>query len=174
MIGAPPTTPPTPTRVDAVDWQTWTAVDPATLLFIVDGDRTLLIRKKRGLGAGKINAPGGRIEAGETPLAAAIREVQEEVCVTPSGITEYGLLRFQFIDGYSLHVHVFRADSFSGEPSETDEAIPLWFPCDALPFDEMWADDRLWVPHVLARRRFDGRFIFDGDAMLDHALTADT
>ncbi len=33
-------------------------------------DETLLIRKKRGLGAGKITAPGGRIEAGETPEAA--------------------------------------------------------------------------------------------------------
>ncbi len=167
-----PVTAPVPTTVAAIDWATWTAVDPATLLFVVDdaAARVLLIRKKRGLGAGKINAPGGRIEKGETPEQAAIREVQEEVCVTAQRVSELGLLRFQFVDGYSLHVHVFRAEAYEGQPAETDEAIPMWLPTNALPFDEMWADDRLWVPHVLSRRRFDGRFIFDGDAMLDHDL----
>ena len=39
--------------------------------------------------------------------------------------------------------------------------------CDAIPYDEMWADDHLWVPHLLAGRRFAGRFVFDGDVMLD-------
>lgn len=161
-----------PTRVDAVDWGSWTAVDAATLLFLVDepNSAVLLIRKKRGLGKGKITAPGGRIEPGETPLEGAIREVQEEVCVTARSVTDHGVLRFQFADGYSLHVHVFRADAHVGEPRETEEAIPMWLPNHALPFDEMWADDRLWVPHVLAHGRIDGRFIFDGDAMLDHDL----
>ncbi|MEM6994007.1 MAG: NUDIX domain-containing protein [Myxococcota bacterium] len=165
----------TPRRVSDIDWAQWRAVDPATLLFVIDQarDRTLLIRKKRGLGAGKINAPGGRIEPGETPFAAAVREVEEEVCVRPREVTPSGLLRFQFVDGYSLHVHVFRADAWEGEPRETDEAVPMWLSTAALPFDEMWADDRLWVPHVLSRRHFDGRFIFEGDTMLDHALSVE-
>src|SRR5262245_12205628 len=45
----------------------------ATLLFVRDAERVLLIRKKRGHGAGKINGPGGRVEAGESPLDAAVR-----------------------------------------------------------------------------------------------------
>lgn len=155
-----------------IDWTTWRAKDPATLLFIVPPgeERVLLIRKQRGLGAGKINAPGGRIEPGETPLQAAIREVREEVCVEARDITEHGTLSFQFVDGYSLYVHVFRAREFSGEPAPTPEAIPMWLDPSALPWDEMWADDRLWVPHLLAGRRFEGRFIFEGEAMLDHVL----
>lgn len=161
-----------PRTVAEIDWDQWTAVDPATLLFVVDESRgqTLLIRKKRGLGAGKINAPGGRLEPGETALQAAVREVQEEVCVTAKDVVEYGRLRFVFVDGYSLDVRVFRADAWQGQPAETDEAIPMWLPIDDLPFDEMWADDRLWVPHMLARTSFDGRFIFDGDTMLDYVL----
>ena len=83
-----------------IDWDTWSPSDRATLLFVVRNDEILLIRKKRGLGAGKINAPGGRLERGESPLEAAIREVQEEVGVTPTGIRECGELSFQFIDGY--------------------------------------------------------------------------
>ena len=155
-----------------IDWSSWKAVDEATLLFVVKGGEVLLIRKKRGLGAGKINGPGGRIHAGETPLQAAVREVQEEVCVTPHGIEERGELSFQFVDGYSIHVHVFIATGCDGEVRETDEAVPLWTPIDAIPYDEMWADDRHWVPLMLAGQRFDGRFVFDGDAMLDFDLGA--
>ena len=66
-------------RVRDIDWTFWRAVDPATLVFIIKDNRVLLIRKKRGLGAGKVNGPGGRLESGETFKACAIREVQEEL-----------------------------------------------------------------------------------------------
>lgn len=159
-----------PRSLAQIDWTLWRAVDVATLLFVVRQGQVLLIRKKRGLGAGKINGPGGRLQPGETPLDAAVREVTEEVCVTPRGITEHGELSFQFVDGYSIHVHVFRASDCDGEARETPEAVPLWTPLDAVPYDEMWADDRIWLPHLFDRRSVRGRFLFDGDAMLDHAL----
>ena len=126
----------------------------------------LLIRKKRGLGAGKINAPGGKLEPGESALASAIREVQEEIGVTPAAIEERGMLHFQFADGYSLQCTVFVASEFEGEPIETAEAIPIWFAIDEIPFDQMWEDDRHWLPGALNGRSFDAWFIFDGDRML--------
>ena len=79
--------------------------------------------------------------------------------------------RFQFVAGYSIHVWVFRAAGFRGDPVETEEAIPLWTPVDAIPYDEMWADDRLWLPLLLDGKRFDGRFLFDGDQMLGYAVS---
>jgi len=163
-----------PSRLTDIDWEAWRPHDTATLLFVLDGDRVLLIRKKRGLGAGKINAPGGRLEPDETPLAAAVREVEEEVCVTPFEIEARGTLRFEFVDGYRLQAHVFVAGGYRGEPTETDEAVPLWFARSELPFSEMWADDALWLPRVLGGEIVSGRFIFDGDAMLDHELTSAT
>lgn len=153
-----------------IDWDQWQAKDPATLVFVVQDSRILLIRKKRGLGAGKINAPGGRLEPGETPLEAAVREVQEELCITPLGLTYSGENLFQFVDGYSIHVHVFKAGDYEGEPTETDEASPIWTPVDKIPYEEMWEDDKLWVPLVLDGTRFFGRYLFDDDVMLDHAL----
>lgn len=140
------------------------------MLFIRQGDEVLLIRKKRGLGAGKINAPGGRLNPGETPLAAAVREVEEEVGLTPLEITPHGELRFEFVDGYRLLAHVFVARGHRGELVETDEALPFWCKLTALPYAEMWADDALWLPLVLAGRRIDGRFLFDGERMLGYAL----
>lgn len=154
----------------AFDWSSFTPRDVATLLFVRRGLDLLLIRKRRGLGAGKINAPGGRLEPGESPLQAAIREVQEEVGVTPTGVRPRGQLRFQFVDGYSLHCHVYTGDGCEGEPRESDEALPMWVPVDKIPYDEMWADDRLWLPRMLAGYGFDGRFEFDGDRMLTEDL----
>jgi len=157
--------------VSEIDWALWSPTDRATLLFVVEPERLLLIEKKRGLGAGKVNAPGGRLEADERPLDCAVRELREELCVGATGIVEHGELSFHFVDGYKLHCHVFRADVCEGEPVETDEAVPLWTSLDAIPFHRMWADDALWLPLLIAGRAFRGRFIFDGDRMVDHDLT---
>jgi 8-oxo-dGTP diphosphatase len=98
--------------------------------------------------------------------------VQEELRVTPTGIAPAGELSFQFTDGLSLHGTVFRASGCEGTPEETDEAIPLWTPLDRIPYERMWADDRVWLPHLLAGRPFRGRFLFNGDAMLGYDVVA--
>ncbi len=159
------------TQFNDIDWAHWLPQERATLLFVRHGDRLLLIRKKRGLGAGKINGPGGRLEDGESPLQCAIREVQEELHVTPTGVEPRGELAFQFVDGYALFVYVFSATRCEGEPQETVEAAPLWTPIDAIPFDQMWADDALWFPHLLSGQPFHGRFLFDGDALLGYEVS---
>ena len=149
-----------------MNWSTWQPRERATLCFIVDAGRILLIHKKRGLGAGKINGPGGRLEPGETTLAAAIRETQEEVGVTPLAVEERGVLHFQFTDGYSLHCTVFLARDFTGELIETDEATPFWCDLPEIPYGEMWEDDQHWLPPMLAGQRFAAWFEFDGERML--------
>ena len=163
----------TPRTVAEIDWAAWKPDWRATLLFVCRDRDVLLIHKKTGFGRGKINAPGGRIEAGETPYDAAVREVREEVLVTPIGAYRCGELFFQFLDGFTIHGVVYRADDFEGEPAETEEARPFWNATDAMPYDRMWPDDACWVPHVFARRSFVGRFVFDGETMLDHVVEAD-
>ena len=155
---------------NTIDWSTWIPREVAALCFIRDGGRLLLIRKKRGLGAGKINAPGGRLEPGETALDAAVRETVEEVGVTPRNLEKRGELHFQFLDGYSLFCTVFVANGCDGTPVETDEADPFWCPLDALPFDEMWADDILWLPLALDGKNFAAYFEFDNETMLSHRV----
>lgn len=160
-----------PLRLSDIAWSTWRARDVATLVFVRRDGELLLIRKKRGLGAGKVNGPGGRLDPGETPLECAHREMREELLVGAEGLRPHGELRFQFVDGYSIHVFVFVATGYVGEPGETDEAVPMWAPVDRIPYEEMWADDALWLPLALRGERVAGRFVFDGDAMLDHVLT---
>lgn len=158
--------------VAGIDWSAWVPTERAVLCFVLDAQRVLLINKLTGLGAGKVNAPGGRIEQGESPLQAAIRETREEVHVSPGQLREVGELFFQFTDGYRLHGTVFFARTFTGIPQASAEADPFWCPLDALPYDRMWEDDRYWLPLALMGNRVRGRFIFDGDVMLDKRVEA--
>ena len=158
-------------RLNDIDWQNWQPREHATLLFIIRNNKILLIHKKRGLGAGKINGPGGRIEPGETPEKCAIREIEEELCITAINPRQCGEMSFQFTDGYSLHCTVFTATEYSGTPCETDEAVPLWFPLDQIPYEKMWQDDRYWVPLMIAGKKFKGFFLFNDDTMLDKKIT---
>lgn len=153
-------------RYTDINWDTWTPVERATLLFIILDGQVLLIHKKRGLGAGKINGPGGRLDPGEDSKTCAIREVQEEVCVTPTHVRLCGELKFQFVDGHSIHGLIYRADGYEGELQETDEAKPEWFSLDDVPYGRMWMDDRLWFPLLLKNQYFTSRYLFDDDWML--------
>lgn len=148
-----------------VDWSTWNPGIHATLMFIITDSRILLIEKKRGLGAGKVNGPGGKIDPGETPLQAVIRETEEELRITPHAPRKIGELRFMMSDCPDIFCHVYRAETYQGTPTETDEAVPLWTPVDQIPYDRMWEDDRHWLPHLLAGTTFDGRFVFERESM---------
>lgn len=157
-------------HVDRIDWPRWEPTERANLCFIMRDGQILLIRKKRGLGGGKINGPGGRLEPGETAEQSAIRETQEEIGVTPTGLEHVGELFFQFLDGYKLHVAVFAASGCTGTLIETDEATPIWTDIQRIPYEEMWQDDPYWLPLVLERNKFRGYFIFEKERLLSHRV----
>ena len=159
-------------KVDSIDWSTWQPDQVATLMFVVQGDSVLLIRKKRGLGAGKINGPGGRLEDNETPQECAIRETNEELVINPLNVRDAGELFFHAEDDMPrIHGHVFVATDYEGTPTETDEAIPIWFDIADIPFDEMWEDDRYWLVQVLTGESVKGYFTFEEETLLDHKVT---
>lgn len=159
-----------PAATDAAFPEDWTPNMRANLVFLTRGGEVLLIHKKTGLGAGKINGPGGKLEPGESPIDAARREVREELHLEVGELREMGVLHFEFVDGLKLHCVVFHGTEFAGVPTETREAKPEWFPIDAVPYDRMWADDRYWLPQMLSGRRFRAWFRFDGEAMLSREV----
>jgi 8-oxo-dGTP diphosphatase len=159
-----------PPNMQSFNWSTWEPKEAATLCFVRQGARVLMIRKKRGLGAGKINGVGGRLEPGETPEIGIVREAQEELEITLLDPARRGELHFQFIDGYSLFCTVFVATRYDGAPVSTAEADPIWYEVDRLPLSEMWEDDKLWLGGALAGDYFHGYFVFDGETMLSHKV----
>ena len=83
-----------------------------------------------------------------------------------------GQLFFHFVDEPpTLEVHVFTADNFRGQLTESDEMRPQWFPKTEIPFDQMWKDDPLWFPLLFDQKLFKGDFTFQGhETILDFTL----
>ena len=152
-------------------------MNEATVCHPLVGDELLLIRKQRGLGEGNLVGPGGKVEPGETPVEAIRREVREELRVDLLGLEKRGEFEFHFRDGDpdedSMLVHVFLATGIDGEPTSTAEAIPEWHPVDNLPYEEMWADDRIWLPHLLDGETFAGTFVLTDDGESMHCYEMD-
>lgn len=143
-----------------------------TLMFLQVHGRVLLIRKRRGHGAGKINGPGGKPEPGETPLDCVVRETVEETGVRPLDATLAAVFRFLDTEDQDWLGYIFRAGRCTGSPATTAEAIPEWRDAAALPFDEMWDDDRYWLPRVLRGERLYGDFLFTAGRLRAHRLHA--
>ncbi|MGN1163284.1 MAG: 8-oxo-dGTP diphosphatase [Candidatus Ornithospirochaeta sp.] len=155
-------------KVDDVPWGSWEPTERCVLTYVIDGDKVLLIEKKRGMGQGYFNAPGGHIELEETSMEAAVRETKEETGLTVSGLEEAGVLRFQFKEGIRMIGYVFTASSWEGELiDECDETRPFWTDKNNLDLSLMWEDDRLWLPLLFSGKKFEGWFVFDDRKMLD-------
>jgi 8-oxo-dGTP pyrophosphatase MutT (NUDIX family) len=143
-----------------------------TLCFLLKDGEILLAAKKRSLsgfsaGIGKWNGVGGKVDEGETVRLAAARELNEEVGVTVKDehLEDVGNIKFHFKDKpeWNQHVHIFVARNWEGEPIETDEMRPQWYKHHEIPFDSMWADDKHWLPLVLAGKKVEGEFHFNED-----------
>ena len=141
-----------------------------TLCLLIEGappERILLGMKKVGFGAGKVTGFGGKIEPGETPAAAAIRELEEETGIraTSEDLQAVGQLQFLFpsTPGWSQVVHVFLSQRWLGRAREGREMKPVWYAVGEIPFEQMWHDAVYWLPRFLAGERIRGRFIFAED-----------
>lgn len=120
-------------------------------------------RATRGISKGKWNAPGGKIEAGESPEENARREVREETGLRVRNLFYHGVINFFMGGGRKLDigVHLFSTRRFQGKMTSTDEGEVRWFGVAEIPFAEMWDDDRYWIQLMLAGRRFNAKFYYD-------------
>ncbi|MEI7498258.1 MAG: 8-oxo-dGTP diphosphatase [Candidatus Falkowbacteria bacterium] len=142
-----------------------------TLVFLQKDDNVLLGLKKRDFGVGYWNGVGGKLQAGESAVEAAVRETTEElnIIIMPQDLIHAGELEFHYPgrseDDLMRHVlaHVFITREWRDNPLESDEVKPEWFKIDKLPFEQMWADDPYWLPHVLDGKTVKAIFTFNND-----------
>jgi 8-oxo-dGTP diphosphatase len=145
-----------------------------SLVYLIDHEgRVLLGHKRRGMGFGKWNGFGGKIEAGETMRQCAVRELNEEcgLSVSPGDLQLVADLYFdQPSDAKWSHGGmVYFARSWTGTPTLSDEMEPRWFRLEELPYDEMWQADKIWLPMLLQGKQLRGTIVFaeDGDTVID-------
>ncbi|MCL2737643.1 MAG: NUDIX domain-containing protein [Alphaproteobacteria bacterium] len=142
-----------------------------TIVCIFDGDKILMMRKSAGMknfsaavdghGKGLYNFPGGKckinLETGAVQSFhdCAIEETREETGIIPVAPFLIGQLQFVWPDIVLVN-QVFITDKHTGvlKPKTEESKENLWVPVDKIPYDKMWPSDKIWVPHVLARRPF--------------------
>jgi 8-oxo-dGTP diphosphatase len=140
----------------------------AVICYIKKKDEFLLLLKASGkFGGGFWNAPGGKIQNGESSSAAARREVLEETGLSANNLEKIGFLEFFFgpeKQKPDWTAEVFLTTEFSGNLRESDEGRLQWFSRDDLPMNQMWQDDRYWLPILIQGKKFCGRFQFSKDS----------
>lgn len=128
-----------------------------TLVLLEEKDRKLVLAKKKfKVGAGCWCGYGGKIERGETIRKAAVRELGQEsgVFALPKDLIPVARIdfhnKYEHIGAYTFRVYVYMLHRWKGRPMESDEmGPPRSFEQRLLPFKEMMAGDRLWLPFVL-------------------------
>jgi len=145
----------------------------ATLCHIREANKILLQKKSAGrFGEGKWNAVGGKILPDETPIEGAIREVREETGLRVKELQEHGYLKFYFGEESEPNwiVYVFSTYCFEGMLNPSEEGFLKWFEISEIPYQQMWEDDRYWLPHMLNGTRFNGDFFYgkNDDKLVGH------
>lgn len=138
------------------------------VVYLLRPNATVLLGEKlKGLGVGKIVAPGGKLEPGESPEHAAVREVAEEVGITirSTDLQLIGELTYLFPSkpAWSQKSWAFIARGDWPEPSDSDELVASWVPLTDIPLDRMWDDAKYWLPDALAGRPVVATFTFAED-----------
>ena len=127
---------------------------PAVGIVCLRGDAVLLIRRGKPPRLGEWSLPGGRIEAGERAVDAALRELAEE-----TGVTARITALIDVVDGIFSEVGLhyvlidYAAEWVSGEPVAGDDALEARFvPLDQV--DELieWSETRRIIALAAAQR----------------------
>ncbi len=139
-------------------------------------DAFLMGYHQRGEGKGKLNFIGGKVAdkpefAHETPEENVRREILEETGLVPTGLSHCADIFYLYPDSAqekSEEMKVFKIEGYTGTETEDPDELKLqWVKIDALPFDQMWESDKLWLPKVLARKSFQRiEFYYDDDGRL--------
>jgi 8-oxo-dGTP diphosphatase len=140
----------------------------ATLVYVRRAGETLMlhrIRKANDMHAGKWNGLGGKLEAGESPEACAIREVLEESGLAIRAPRLCGVLTFPaFANDEDWYAFVFVANEISGELIDSNEGVLEWIPDERLLDLPLWPGDRIFIPWLNEPGFFSASFSYrDGN-----------
>lgn len=103
-----------------------TAVQVVAAVFSIEGYYALF-RKSRGRHFGYWEFPGGKIEPGETPESAIIREINEELNIDILKLG--GMLdeESRVISNTQFYIKFFKVESYRGDFELRDHDSLVWF-----------------------------------------------
>lgn len=156
-------------------------VIPAVLVYARMGDQFLMIHrggeKKGDYHLGKWNGLGGKLEADESPLEGARRELREEsgLDLEAGRFRALGALQFPNFKAHKNEdwmVFLFKAEVRRDEVPKVLEGCAEgtlhWIPIQEILNLNLWAGDRLFIPSVLAGRPVIGTIWYEGQSVSRH------
>ena len=122
---------------------------------IILRDKRILIgqRPKGGRHSLKWEFPGGKVEPGETPRQALVRELAEELRIEAKAGAELARYEHEYATGSRVHLLFFLVSEFCGEPEAQVFEQICWVDLTDLPSLDFLAGDLDFVKR-LARGDF--------------------
>jgi 8-oxo-dGTP diphosphatase len=95
---------------------------------VIERDGRVLIAQRNNSGQHplKWEFPGGKVESGESPEAATIRELEEELGIQARIDREIGRYEYQYPGRSPILLIFFRVVEYEGEPRTLDFAQIRW------------------------------------------------
>ena len=117
-------------------------------------DKYLVLRRssQKKYAPGVVHPVGGKVDLGENPYTAAVREVEEETGVKVSDLSlEAVLYEIKPVLGerYNWLIFYFIGDYKSGEVKKTDEGELVWLTGEEWAKEELFPSLRPVLQHVL-------------------------
>lgn len=146
----------------------------ATVCYIYDKEKVLMMQHARGPFKGKWNVPGGKIQEGESARKCVIREVQEETGLKID--PEFrGVLTFLGMkDQPPWYVLIYEADGYEGKLKHNKEehSGAEWVHKKEFLKKDVHDDDKYFVSHLFSGKSLlSAMFYYDnGDKVVRHKL----
>lgn len=102
-------------------------------------------KKKNDENAGKWIGVGGKFEEGESPEECMLREVYEETGLKLNSWRFRGIVTFSYSTWETEYMHLFTADSFSGEIQDCNEGELRWIDKNEVLNLPIWEGDRVFL-----------------------------
>lgn len=124
------------------------------------------IKKKKDVNHDKWIGVGGKFEPGETALACALREVQEETGLTMQNPQYRGIVDFYCAPWPAERMHLYTCTEFTGTMTDCNEGTLEWVPKEAVQNLPIWPGDKLFFK-LLAEDApfFHLELTYDGDTL---------
>ncbi|MDN5819108.1 MAG: (deoxy)nucleoside triphosphate pyrophosphohydrolase [Yaniella sp.] len=124
---------------------------------VVDNGKILSAQRSESMSLpGMWEFPGGKIESEETPRAALVREMQEELLCTVDIGDQVASTRYEYDFGF-VTLTTFYATLIDGEPQLTEHSEIRWIDADDLDSVEWAPADVPAVETIMATYAAQGR-----------------
>ena len=138
-----------------------------------DGKYLMLhrVKKENDINKDKWIGIGGKFEDKESPDDCMLREVFEETGLTIKKYKYRGIVTFISDMCETEYMHLFTADSFTGNISECDEGELEWIRKEELYDLTLWEGDRVFL-ELLSKscEFFSLKLVYNGDRLISAIL----